>query len=211
MRDGRKSNRRDGLLDEAAHLLDHGQPVRSLYAGALKAVIEDRIFIDRDVERSSFAHHLDADMIACSDRRAGYQSNRRSGRESRSAQRGPISPPTSHQKCSGNAWCIRMRLTPSIIKRPMMPMPTGRKATRTRIAIFQKTTEGPDSQTKWRTGGTFLSARRRSAQALPDSCGWTDRFSPDSPAGFVLFKVGDIVVLEPAGNKLAQAHGALES
>ena len=40
-----------------------------------------------------------------------------------------------------------------------------------RRAMFQKTTAGPDSQTKCRTGGTFLSARRRSPQALPGAPG----------------------------------------
>jgi hypothetical protein len=35
-----------------------------------------------------------------------------------------------------------------MMKRPTIPMPTGRKAAAKRIVIFQKTTEGPDSHTK---------------------------------------------------------------
>src|SRR5579863_8886087 len=75
-----------------------------------------------------------------------------------------------------------MRLTASIIRRAIYPIPTGRKATRIRMAMFQKTTAGPDSHTKWSTGGTFLRACNRSPQALPGSCGASGVFSLDSPA-----------------------------
>ena len=54
---------RDRLLDEPAHLLDHGQPVGGLYTRAFQAIVEDGIFVDRDVEGRGFAHHLDADMV----------------------------------------------------------------------------------------------------------------------------------------------------
>ena len=41
---------RDRLLDEPAHLLDHGQPVGGLHPCAFEAVVEDGIFVDGDVE-----------------------------------------------------------------------------------------------------------------------------------------------------------------
>src|SRR5664279_570259 len=79
-----------------------------------------------------------------------------------------------------------------IMYRPMMPMPTGRKATMTLMAIFQKTTDGPDSHTKWSTGGTFLRARSRSPQALPGGCGVSGSFSLDLPATSGSSIAGDI-------------------
>ena len=53
----------DRLLDEPAHLLDHGQPVGGLHAGALQAIVEDGIFVDGDVESRGLAHDLDADVM----------------------------------------------------------------------------------------------------------------------------------------------------
>ena len=61
--DGREREGGDGLLDQPAHLLDHRQPVGGLHARALQAIVEDRIFVNRDVERGGFAHHLDADVM----------------------------------------------------------------------------------------------------------------------------------------------------
>jgi len=42
-----------------------------------------------------------------------------------------------------------------MIQAATLAMPKGRTATMTRRANPQKTTEGPDSQRIWRTGGTF--------------------------------------------------------
>src|ERR1700722_12863994 len=53
----------------------------------------------------------------------------------------------------------------------MMPIATGRKATTMRMVMFQKTTAGPDSHTKWSTGGMFLSAATRSDHAPWLVCG----------------------------------------
>src|SRR6185312_2944493 len=52
-----------GLLHQAAHLLDHHQAVGGLHAGALQAVVVDRILVDGYVERGGFAHDFDADVI----------------------------------------------------------------------------------------------------------------------------------------------------
>src|ERR1039458_7044198 len=76
--------------------------------------------------------------------------------------------------------------------RPMIPMPIGKNATTMRIAIFQKTMEGPDSQTKWSTGGTFLRARNRSLQAFPGSFGGTEDLARDSPPPCASFMVEDM-------------------
>src|ERR1039458_3081319 len=106
-----------------------------------------------------------------------------------------------------------MRLAPAMMKRPMIPMPTGRNATTTRIAMFQETTAGPDSHTKWSTGGTFLRARRRSDQALPGLWGELSGRSRESTVGFALFMVEDMV---PSGPRCVyaeiwQGREALES
>src|ERR1017187_4952010 len=106
-----------------------------------------------------------------------------------------------------------MRLTPSMMKRPMIPMPTGRNATTTRIAMFQETTAGPDSHTKWSTGGTFLSARTRSDQALPELGAEPAGRSRESTVGFALFMVEDMI---PSGPRCVyaeiwQGREALES
>jgi hypothetical protein len=60
---GGKRHGRDGLLDQTAHLLNHRQAVGGLHAGALQAVVEDRVFIDGNVERSGLAHDFDADVM----------------------------------------------------------------------------------------------------------------------------------------------------
>jgi hypothetical protein len=44
---GRECDGGHGLLDEPAHLLDHGQPVSGLHAGALEAIVEDGILVGR--------------------------------------------------------------------------------------------------------------------------------------------------------------------
>src|ERR1700677_1449494 len=69
-------------------------------------------------------------------------------------------------------------MTPLMMERATTPIATGRKATATRMVIFQKTTPGPDSQTKCRTEGTFFSARSRSPQALPGGFCSSGCFSP---------------------------------
>ena len=61
--DGRKRDRCDGLLDQPAHLLDHGQPVGGLHARPLQAIVENRILIDRDIERRGLAHHFYAHVM----------------------------------------------------------------------------------------------------------------------------------------------------
>ena len=63
MRTAEKASGRDRLLDEPAHLLDHRQPVSGLNAGAFEAVVEDRVFVDGDVEGGGLAHDFDADMM----------------------------------------------------------------------------------------------------------------------------------------------------
>jgi hypothetical protein len=103
-----------------------------------------------------------------------------------------ISPATSHQKFAGSGRCIRMRFTPSMMNRPMMPMPTGRNATKMRIVMFQKTTAGPDSHTKCSPGGTFFSAPRRSAHASPGISGWSEGSVTGSVASGAFFLVEDM-------------------
>ena len=58
-----KGNRSHGLLNEAAHLLDHRQPVSGLDSRALKAVVENGVLVDCNVEGSGFAHDFNADMV----------------------------------------------------------------------------------------------------------------------------------------------------
>ena len=53
----------DGLLEEAAHLLDHGQTVGCLDPGPLQAVVELGILVGGQVQPSRLFHHLDADVI----------------------------------------------------------------------------------------------------------------------------------------------------
>ncbi len=53
----------DRLLDQPAHLLNHGQPVSGLDAGAFEAVVKDRVFVDRDVKGGCLAHDLDTDVM----------------------------------------------------------------------------------------------------------------------------------------------------
>ena len=64
-----------------------------------------------------------------------------------------------------------------------------------RMAIFQETTAGPDSHTKWSTGGTFLSARTRSAQASLELERFSDWFAPGLPANFAFVMVEDMLHL----------------
>jgi hypothetical protein len=58
-----KSDGRDGLLDQTAHLLDHDKTIGGLNAGALQTIVEDGILVGRDIEACRFLHDLDADMI----------------------------------------------------------------------------------------------------------------------------------------------------
>jgi hypothetical protein len=53
----------DGLLNEPAHLLNHRKPVRGLHAGTLQAVVEDRVFVYRHIERRGLPHDLHADVV----------------------------------------------------------------------------------------------------------------------------------------------------
>src|ERR1700749_3601863 len=93
----------------------------------------------------------------------------------------------------------------------MMPMPTGRKATTMRIVIFQKTTAGPDSHTKWSTGGTFLRARRRSPHAFPGLpwTGGSGAVSRGSPVTSASFTIEDIFPFCP--REILQAGGTSDN
>ena len=61
--DGGPDQRGQGLLEEPAHLLDHGQAIGGLYPGPFQAVVEDGIFVGRQVQRCRLAHHPDADEV----------------------------------------------------------------------------------------------------------------------------------------------------
>ena len=63
----------DDLLEEAAHLLDHGEAVGGLNAGSLEAIVEEGIFVGGEVEAGSLLHDADADVlgIAVSEERVG--------------------------------------------------------------------------------------------------------------------------------------------
>jgi hypothetical protein len=51
------------LLEETTHLLDHGEAVRCLDAGALESVVKDGIFVGSEVEAGSLLHDADADVL----------------------------------------------------------------------------------------------------------------------------------------------------
>ena len=51
----------DDLLQQAAHHLDHRQPVGGLDAGAFEAVVEDRVLVGGEVELGGLLHDPDAD------------------------------------------------------------------------------------------------------------------------------------------------------
>jgi len=53
----------DDLLEEAAHLLDHGETVGCLDSGTLEPIVEDRVFIHGQIEGCRFAHDFDADVM----------------------------------------------------------------------------------------------------------------------------------------------------
>ncbi len=61
--DSGPDQRRQGLLEEPAHLLDHGQAIGGLYPRPFQAVIKDGIFVGRQVQRCSLLHHPDADKV----------------------------------------------------------------------------------------------------------------------------------------------------
>ena len=60
-RDG-ESDRGDRLLHQSSDLLDHYQPVGGLYAGTLKSIIENRIFVSRQIQAGCMLHHSNAYM-----------------------------------------------------------------------------------------------------------------------------------------------------
>src|ERR1017187_4726002 len=106
-----------------------------------------------------------------------------------------------------------MGVTPSMMKRPMIPMPTGRNATTTRIAMFQETTAGPDSPARKTLGVQLWGARTRSDQALPELGDEPAGRSRESTVGFALFMVEDMI---PSGPRCVyaeiwQGREALES
>ncbi len=51
------------LLEEPAHLLDHRQAIGRLDPGPFQAVVENGIFIRRQVQRCRLTHHPDADEV----------------------------------------------------------------------------------------------------------------------------------------------------
>ena len=53
----------DDLLEEAPHLLDHGETVRGLDARSFEAVVEDRIFVGGEVEAGGLLHDAYADVL----------------------------------------------------------------------------------------------------------------------------------------------------
>ena len=61
--DGGPDQRGQGLLEEPAHLLDHGQAIGGLYPRPFQAVVEDRIFVGRQVQRRRLLHDPDADEV----------------------------------------------------------------------------------------------------------------------------------------------------
>ena len=67
----RPDHRSDGHLDEATHLLDHGQPICGLDAGALEAVVEVRVFVSSQIEPCRLAHHPDAHIVGITVREQG--------------------------------------------------------------------------------------------------------------------------------------------
>ena len=58
-----KGDGRDRLLNQPAHLLDHGQPVGGLHARAFQPIVKDGVFVDCHVESRGLAHHLNADVM----------------------------------------------------------------------------------------------------------------------------------------------------
>src|ERR1700759_579619 len=59
----RKDQRGDDLLDQTANLLDHRQAVGRLHTSTFEAVIEDWVFVCRQVESGSLFHHADTDVL----------------------------------------------------------------------------------------------------------------------------------------------------
>ncbi len=58
-----KARRCNRLLDQAAHLLNHGQPIGGLHTRALEAIVENGILVDGYIECGSLAHDLNTDMV----------------------------------------------------------------------------------------------------------------------------------------------------
>ena len=59
----REDHGRDHLQDEPAHLLDHGQAVGRLHAGAFEAIVEDGVLVRRQVELRRLVHHAHAHVL----------------------------------------------------------------------------------------------------------------------------------------------------
>ena len=55
-------HREHDLLEELAHLLDHGKAVGRLRARTLQPVVKDRVFIGGEVELRGLLHYADADV-----------------------------------------------------------------------------------------------------------------------------------------------------
>ena len=61
----------DDLLNQAAQLLNHAETVRSLNPGALKLVVEQRVFVGGQIQPGSVMHDAHADVA---DKFVGQQS-----------------------------------------------------------------------------------------------------------------------------------------
>ena len=59
---GRQAHRRDDLLQHRPERLNHRDAVGRLHPRALELVVEDRVFVRRQVEPRGVLHHADADV-----------------------------------------------------------------------------------------------------------------------------------------------------
>src|SRR6185437_12671626 len=51
------------LLDQPSHLLNHHESICGLNARTLKAVIEERVLVGREIQPGGLFHHPDADIL----------------------------------------------------------------------------------------------------------------------------------------------------